>query len=223
MTGTKSSTIAHNEMHLAEHLCTRLCHDITGSIGALNNGLELMQEGEDVSMHADALELVHASAIEASARLQFYRQAYGKLNEFGEASLAEKKEITEAFFAASRITLDWPDTHAQGAEISVSQKMGRLLLNMLIIVSRSMLRGGTLSVRLEHNAEHDTRDITVVAVGDMLKPDDNILAMIKGDAYPELSPKTVQGYLTFNLAEQMNTRISLIQHEGSFGLRASRR
>ena len=33
-----------DSLHLAEHLCSRLCHDLITPIGAINTGLELLQE-----------------------------------------------------------------------------------------------------------------------------------------------------------------------------------
>jgi histidine phosphotransferase ChpT len=32
------------ELRMAEMLCTRLCHDLTGPIGAVNNGAEFLSE-----------------------------------------------------------------------------------------------------------------------------------------------------------------------------------
>ncbi len=52
---------------LAALLCSRVCHDIISPVGAINNGLELLDEG---GADEDAMQLIRASARVASSRLQ---------------------------------------------------------------------------------------------------------------------------------------------------------
>ena len=59
---------------LAALLCSRICHDIISPVGALNNGLELLEEG---GADEDAMQLIQTSARNASARLQCCRIAFG--------------------------------------------------------------------------------------------------------------------------------------------------
>ena len=65
---------------LAALLCSRVCHDIISPVGAINNGLELLDEG---GADADAMNLIRASARNASARLQFARIAFGAAGSAG--------------------------------------------------------------------------------------------------------------------------------------------
>src|SRR6185295_12252219 len=132
------------ELRMAELLCTRLCHDLTGPIGAVNNGAEFLSE-EGFNMQGQAVELIVSSAFSAVTRLQFYRMAYGKMKDHGEANLAEKQKIASDFFAGSKITLDWPDTSTDAAGVSISIKMSRLIYNMLIIASSTLIRGGNIA------------------------------------------------------------------------------
>jgi hypothetical protein len=59
---------------LAALLCSRVCHDVISPVGAINNGLELLDEG---GADEDAMHLIRTSARNASARLQFARIAFG--------------------------------------------------------------------------------------------------------------------------------------------------
>lgn len=208
------------DVRMAEHLCTRLCHDLTGPIGAVNNGAEFLAE-QGFEMQPEALELIATSARDAVNRLQFYRQAYGKLNEHGEASLQEKKQITEAYFTGSKIALDWPEEHTDAAGVPVSQKMSRLILNMIIIASRTLIRGGVVSVRLASD-ESGKRTATVRAAGDTVKDDTEASQILRGDRTAQLSPRTVQAYLTRGLAEEMAVELSVAAEEGGYTVTAVR-
>ncbi len=194
------------ELKLAELLCTRLCHDLTGPIGALANGAEFLSD-EGFDLQGQAIELINSSASQAVSRLQFYRKAYGRINEDGEADLSEKKKIAEDFFAGSKVKLDWPDTHTAASGVSVSYKMGRLLLNLLIIVSATLLRGGTLSIRI--TAEEHAKEIRVSSNGTSIKWDKEIEEVLLGQVTLEnLLPKTVQAELTRLLTKEIGAELS---------------
>ncbi len=74
-------------LDLAALLCSKVCHDVISPVGAIVNGLELLEEERDAEMRAEALKLVQRSAKTASAKLQFCRLA------FGAAGSAEPRSI----------------------------------------------------------------------------------------------------------------------------------
>jgi histidine phosphotransferase ChpT len=194
------------EIKFAELLCTRLCHDLTGPIGAVANGAEFLSD-EGFDLQGQAIELISSSAAQAVSRLQFYRRAYGRINDDGEADLAEQKKIASDFFAGSKITLDWPDLHTAASGVSVSYKMGRLLLNLIIIMQASLLRGGTLAIRI--SSSDTMRELRITAAGTAVKWDKEIDETLKGAVAPEaLTPKTVQAELTRRLARELNATVS---------------
>lgn len=195
------------ELRMAELLCTRLCHDLTGPIGAVNNGAEFLSE-EGFNMQGQAVELIVSSAFSAVARLQFYRMAYGNVKDQGEANLADKQKIANDFFAGSKVTLDWPDEHTDSAGVSISVKMSRLIFNLLIIASGALIRGGTIAVRISQDGEGHKR-ITVSAFGAGLKWDEEISRIFAGQVkVDELTPKNVQFYLTKRFADEIGASLT---------------
>lgn len=201
------------ETKLAEMLCTRLCHDLTGPIGAVNNGAEFLGD-EGFDMQNEAVQLILTSAHEAVHRLMFYRMAYGRVSDSGEASLAEKKQIAGDFFSGTKIKLDWPDSHTDASGISISQKMARLILNLMIISGASLIRGGTLSIRL--SADDHEKKILVTAVGETIKVDPDTQVILRGDGDENmLNPKTAQPFLAAKIASEVGATID-------FELRADR-
>lgn len=197
-----------HETRLAEMIATRLCHDLTGPIGAVNNGAEFLDD-EGFDMQHEAMKLILGSAQEAVNRLLFYRQAYGRVGDAGEASLSEKKKIAQDFFSNSKITLDWPDIYTDSCGIAISQKMSRLLLNLLIIVAGSAIRGGTLSVRVSMSPANE-KQIQVSVVGETIKVDLDTLAILEGKTDGvALSPKTAQPYLALRLSQELRASLNV--------------
>lgn len=202
---------------MAEMLATKLCHDLTGPIGAVNNGAEFISD-EEFSMQGDALQLITDSAREASVRLQFYRQAYGSIKGSGEVSLGEKKQLVSAFFKSSRIQVDWPDMYADAGGVSLAQRTSRLMLNMIMIVAATMIKGGTLRIRIEQDGDAE-KVITVAAVADVIKADSEVTKILDHapDA-PEMSPKNVQVYFTASLVNELTVSLKHTHEDGVFSL-----
>lgn len=195
------------ETRLAELLCTRLCHDLTGPIGAVNNGAEFLGE-EGFALQDQAIELIINSAQQAVVRLQFYRQAYGRVNYQGEASLSETRELAQEFFGDSRFQLAWPLQYTESADVSLSRKMAKLILNMLILISGAMPRGGTLSVRLGRDAQGNA-EVRVRGEGDNVREDGETMdALLKKTHIENITPKSVQPYFMARLAENLGVGLS---------------
>ncbi len=196
----------NENIHLAELLCTRLCHDLTGPIGAVNNGAEFLSE-EGFDLQNQAVDLIVSSAFSAVSRLQFYRMAYGNVKDHGEANLGEKQKIASDYFIGSKITLDWPETHTDAAGVSISLKMLRLIYNLLIIASHALIRGGTISVRLDKD-DLERKIITILAKGANLKWDseaEKIFSAAPSDC--EVNTKNVQLHLTRQYADDLRSTI----------------
>jgi len=63
--------ITLDPLDLAALLCSRVCHDVISPVGAIANGLEMLEDEKDPDMRALALDLVKKSSAKASAQLQF--------------------------------------------------------------------------------------------------------------------------------------------------------
>lgn len=199
---------------LAEMLCTRLCHDLTGPIGALANGAEFLAD-DDFSMQGQAVELISQSAEQAVNRLQFYRTAYGRVNNSGEAVLSDTKQLINDFFKGGKISLDWPDSQTDALDISISRKMARLIQNMVIIAAGTLIRGGIVSIRIEK--EGANKKVTVAASGLSVKWDDDHKKVIEGGvSIDDVQPATVQTFYSYKLAEEMGATISAAATEDAF-------
>jgi len=195
-----------DDLQMAELLCTRLCHDLTGPIGAVHNGAEFLAE-DGFNLQSQAVELITSSVFSAVSRLQFYRMAYGVVRDHGEANLSDRQKLVTDFFAGSKVTLDWPDNHADASGVSISVKMSRLILNLVIVASGALIRGGTITVRIQ---EADGRkQVTVGADGAGLKWDAETDKILSGETEsPALNPKNVQVYLTKRFVDDLKAMLT---------------
>lgn len=186
---------------LAALLCSRVCHDIISPVGAINNGLELLDEG---GSDADAMELIRTSARNASARLQFARIAFGAAGSAGMMiDTGDAQAVTAAYLKNEKPELEWI-----GARALLPKNKVKLLLNLVLIANGAIPRGGKLTVKLE-GLDTSPR-FTLVASGPMVRVPPKFLEMHSG-ARPEdgIDAHAVQPYYTLLLAREAGMSISI--------------
>src|ERR1700741_2301388 len=85
MSSTSTLSSAPDALELAALLCSRVCHDLISPVGAIVNGLEVLDDNPKPEDRDFALDLIRKSAKTASARLQFCRLAFGAAGSGGAA------------------------------------------------------------------------------------------------------------------------------------------
>jgi histidine phosphotransferase ChpT len=186
---------------LAALLCSRVCHDIISPVGALNNGLELLDEG---GADDDAMELIRTSARNASARLQFCRIAFGAAGSAGSViDTGDAEKVATAFMANEKAKFSWTGTRALLPKAQV-----KLILNLVLISSGSIPRGGTVDVVVDANEA--SPKFTLTSRGTMVRVPPRFLEM-HGGSLPEdgMDAHAAQPYYTLLLAREANMRIDM--------------
>jgi len=146
-------------LDLAALLCSRVCHDVISPVGAIVNGLEVLDEEKDEEMRGFALDLVKKSARTASARLQFCRLAFGAAGSAGASiDTSDAEQVARGLFADEKTKLDW-----DVPRVLMPKDKVKLVLNLCLIAAAAIPRGGVIAVKIE-GAEATTR-IEVQAKG----------------------------------------------------------
>ncbi len=129
-------------LDLAALLSSRVCHDVISPVGAIVNGLEVLEEEKDAEMRGHALALIKSSANEASSRLQFCRLAFGAAGSKGASiDTGDAELVTRQLLADERTTLNW-----SVPRVLMSKNKVKLLLNLCLLADATIPRGGVISV-----------------------------------------------------------------------------
>ena len=186
---------------LAALLCSRICHDIISPVGAINNGLELLDEG---GADEDAMNLIRQSARNASARLQFARIAFGAAGSAGmQIDTGDAEAVATAFLKNEKPELTWT-----GGRALLPKHKVKLLLNLILIANATIPRGGRIAVTLE-NLETEP-SFTLSTGGPMLRVPPKFLELHAGNRPEEpIDAHSVQPYYTLLLAREAGMAISI--------------
>ncbi|WP_065815982.1 histidine phosphotransferase ChpT [Nitratireductor rhodophyticola] len=186
---------------LAALLCSRVCHDIISPVGAINNGLELLDEG---GADEDAMALIRASAVNASARLQFARIAFGAAGSAGmQIDTGDAQSVATAFISNEKPDLEW-----HGARALLPKNQVKLLLNLLLVANSAIPRGGKLRVYLEDLDSAPA--FRIAAEGPMLRVPPKFLELHSGNKPEEpIDAHSVQFYYTLLLARETGMTVNI--------------
>jgi len=142
-----SGPIAIGALDLAALLCSRVCHDLISPVGAIVNGLEVLEEDKDEETKMFALDLIKKSAQSASAKLQFCRLAFGAAGSAGaQIELGDAEKAARGLFEDGKTRLVWNLSRQL-----VAKNRAKLLLNMLVVAGGTIPRGGTLTADADGN------------------------------------------------------------------------
>ena len=188
-------------LELSAMMCSKVCHDLVSSISAMSMSLEMLDEP---GASDEALDLIRRSVATASARLQFFRLAFGASGSTGAGiDTGDAEKVAMAFIADEKPDLTW---NVERAILPKNQV--KLLLNLLIVSIGTVPRGGTIEVRTEGD-ENDLK-ITLRSEGRRARVPVDFEEMVDGDI-PEggVTSHNAQAYHTMLLASETNMPVSV--------------
>lgn len=197
-----------NDIEFAALLVSRVCHDLVSPVGAVVNGLEVLEDERDAAMRADALKLVVSSAEQATARLQFARIAFGAAGSAGaELDLTEVGRIVKGLLQGGKISMDW-----RAAPVNWPKDWAKLLMNATLLAADSLPRGGQIVV--ETSAEQAAPSFRVRATGQNARILEEVERAARGEPVAPIDGRSIQPLLTHKLARAINAGLTLSSGEG---------
>jgi len=205
-----------NDLEFSAFLVSRVCHDLVGPLGAVVNGLEVLEDERDAAMRADALKIVNSSATQALARLQFLRIAFGAAGSAGaELDLGEISRLVAGLLNGSKVALHW-----EAPSVNWPKDWAKLAMNTVLIANDCLPRGGTL--RIETSNDPGVIGFKMVATGQGARITAEVERALRGETGDEQAydARAIQPYLTHKLAKKLNAGLTVAAREGQVELAA---
>lgn len=193
-------------MPIASHdlsalVAARICHDLVSPLGAIGNGVELLQV---TGAEGPELDLLAQSTQSASAKLRFYRVAFGTMTAEQMISHAEILSILTALNGHQKQKLDWQCT------LALSRRQVKLVFLMLMCLETALPWGGKVQITAQG------RDVRLVARSDRLKIDDDLwTALQTGQPIKDLNSARIQFALAAVELTTQRSRITLQETAGT--------
>lgn len=165
---------------LAALIGSRICHDLISPIGAISNGLELMSLTKE-SDHSPEMELINDSCVSATARIRFFRIAFGSAGDGQLVSQREVLTILRDLGTGSRFRIEW------NVPEDLPRNDVQIAFLALMCLETAMPVGGPASVR------RDGERFVVEGTSARLNFDETLWSVLETDALEiTISPAMVQ-------------------------------
>lgn len=192
---------------IMELMASRICHDLISPVGAVNNGVEFLEDDMGGDNMGDAISLIAMSAQSAGARLQVFRLAYGA---GGRDSTVKPEDVHKTFdeylSGEGKVKQDW-DPLTLFAGIDRPEGFSKMLICGLMLAQEGLPKGGTIRV-----TAGDGAGMTVTGEGPdaMIRPSVDQALSRKLDV-SVVDPRLVHPYICGVMAAQYGYTITIAE------------
>jgi histidine phosphotransferase ChpT len=175
---------------------SRICHDLISPLGAIGNGVELLELSG--IPHTPEMALISESVETANAKIRFFRIAYGMAQPDQRIARSEVTATLTAAARSGRISYFWsPDGDQNRAEV-------RAVFLLLQCFESAMPHGG--DIRVERDGPH----WELTCEGDHLKVDEVLWGtMMSARNRPAVTASQVQFLLLPEVLNDLNRALAL--------------
>lgn len=195
-----------SDLELAALISSKICHDVINPVGAIYNGLEILDEDDDAQAKTYALNVIRNVTEQASARLQFARFAFGAAGSAGAMiDLATAEQISRGFVGITqgKHKLTW-----KGAPGQVSKDKVKLLLNLVACSVTALPRGGEIEVNI--GGSFETPSFLIRCKGTGARPPQYLTDFVAGTP-PPLDAMSIQSYYAWRIAQTVQMRLEILK------------
>lgn len=197
-------------MALAALVSSRICHDLISPVGAIGNGIELMQMSPGAGK--EEIDLIADCAQTASAALQFMRVAFGARAPEEVIAIHELDSLCSSYFQRRKIVFDWSAASRDELPFGTVQP----LLMLAMIGASTMPRGGTLRLT-DHDDELGWR-----ADADMIRASDQVLRLMAAKpSIGEVAPGEVHILILWQAAAARGQTLHWLEDETGADVRCA--
>ncbi len=192
---------------LAALIGSRICHDLTNPLGAIGNGMELLElSGQAASPE---MALIAQAVGNAKARVQFLRVAFGAAGPTHRMGGAELATLVADHAQGGRVAIRWP------AEAEVARPDARLGFLLLMCLEAALPFGGQIIVTRPGESWR------LVAEAARMRDLGPLWDGLAGQRpLPEVGPAQVQFALAPLAAARLGRTITVTRAEGALTLTA---
>ncbi len=191
--------------NLSELIASRICHDLISPVGAIANGVELLEMTKEIGPETD---LIKGSAQNASARVRFFRIAFGSASADQSISAQEAHDIL-ASHMPHRFRIDWTCFD------DLPRAQVKLIYLAALCLETAMPRGGMINL---------TKGRTILVVGHadiMSQENENWDALANLPVKSEISATNVHFTVLKDTANSEGYKMDIQQSDHQISIRFS--
>jgi len=188
---------------LATLIGSRLCHDLVNPLGAIGNGVELLDMTGSVK--GPEMDLIRDAVRDAQARIRFFRVAFGAAGPTQIISAREARSAVEDLYRAHRMEPEWAPT------TDIPRSHVRLAFLMILCAETALPMGAELVVSVEPSGQWQLR-----ATAPRVQMDEPLWSVLRfgiGAANRALRPAEVQFVALYEAAQELDLTVNYVAED----------
>ncbi|GAA6213123.1 histidine phosphotransferase family protein [Hyphomicrobiales bacterium 4NK60-0047b] len=190
------------DLELAALVSSRICHDVVGPVGAIFNGLEVLEDDDDEQVKQYAMDVIRRNTKNAWARLEFARLAFGAAGSAGTDIPFNKIQDLANAILEEKHKVEWSSDHD-----FMPKGYAKLILNLVVVAVAAIPRGGVISFNVSGDVEKP--EINISAKGDGARLPERVPTILSGESKEPIDALVIQPYYTYRLLKNGNLSIKL--------------
>ncbi len=195
-----------DDLELAALVSSRICHDVVGPVGAIFNGLEVLEDDDDEQVQKYAMDVIRRNTKNAWARLEFARLAFGAAGSAGAEIPFNKIEDLSNAILEEKHSIEWASQHD-----FLPKGYAKVILNLVVIAVASIPRGGKISVSITGDIEKP--QINIVSRGNGARLPERVPEILQGHYEGEIDALVIQPYYTYRLIAESKLTVNIAAAE----------
>lgn len=189
--------------YVLELMASRMCHDVISPVGAISNGIELMEELGPDGLE-DAKDLIAKSAEQANRRLRVFRYCYGTAGSKQQIDTKDLRQTSFDFFEGGRAVLEWSENAIENAG-DLPRGFLKSVLNLILLGGEMITKAGVIKIRQEPDAS-----MTISVSGENAAFREGMEAALSGTINPQdLDARLIHAYITGQLLRFFDLKLDI--------------
>ncbi len=190
---------ANEALELSASIVSRICHDLVSPMGAISNGLELLQLSQQQG--GAEFDLITQSVESATTRLRFYRIALGRVSADQKMGRAEILSILTAMEKHQKQKCQWNST------VDLSRRQVKLVFLMLMCLETALPWGGRIEI------SDSAKGLEFTTISDRFKINDELWSHFEQPVnFAELSSAQIHFGLASAEIRKQHARYAMTQN-----------
>lgn len=181
---------------IAATIGARICHDLIGPIGAISNGLELLELSG--APQSPEMVLISESVKNANAKVRFLRIAFGDTQAAGTVAPSEIDDMLRGCFDPQRLSMEW------AIPKPIEREDVKLLFLFLLCAEKLAAYGGAVTIAEIGQGFH-------ISITSQTLKTEGFLDFQANRLLPKEGPPYVQFYLAQSLLDRLKYGLKIEQ------------
>ena len=201
---------------LSQALNAKLCHDLAGSIGTVDNCLSLI-DNDNKEIGNQAKELTILESANLVKKIRFFRTVYGLSDGENKISLVGVSKVLQDFFTDTKIKFS---IKYDSGLIYIDSMTSKAVICLAVIAGDAAIYGGDVMISIP---EKDESPITVKSIGKTIAIKEGNLSILKGSPDIAVSVNNCREHYVNTICAYKNYELKIIKSAGSIEFKMNKK